>query len=140
MLAVSGGVESMVLFGLLRKRAGIDVTIAHVEHVSREDTALDKRFVEALAKAHKLPFVHGKGSLGPGASEAVARAARYEFLQATKHATGARAIITAHHQDDVLETAMLNLLRGTGRSGLTSLKSTDGIVRPLLSHSKHRIK
>src|SRR5262249_13900539 len=45
----------------------------------------------------------------------------------------------AHHNDDFLETAILNILRGTGRRGLSSLKSTDEIVRPLLEFSKQEI-
>lgn len=130
----------MVLFDILRKRPGITLTVAHFDHGIRDDSHLDKQFVEKLAKAHKLPFVHGRGNLGASASEALAREARYAFLQSVKEATGARAIITAHHQDDLLETALLNMLRGTGRRGLTSLKSTDGIVRPLLGHSKNRVK
>lgn len=139
-LAVSGGVDSMVLLDILRKRPGIRLTVAHFDHGIREDSHYDKAFVEKASKAHKLSFVHSKGELGPAASEAQARKARYAFLHNVKEASGARAIITAHHQDDVLETALLNLLRGTGRRGLTALKSTDGIIRPLLAYSKNRIK
>jgi tRNA(Ile)-lysidine synthase len=47
--------------------------------------------------------------------------------------------VTAHHKDDLLETAMLNLLRGTGRKGVTSLASRNGLQRPLLEFSKHEI-
>jgi hypothetical protein len=56
-----------------------------------------------------------------------------------QQASGAKAIMTAHHQDDVVETAVLNFMRGTGRRGLTSLKSTNDIVRPLLEYDKQRI-
>lgn len=139
-LAVSGGVDSMVLLDLLRKRPGIRLTVAHFDHGIRTDSAKDKQLVAQVAKQHGLPFVYQRAELGPTASEAVARAARYEFLKATQAATNARAIITAHHQDDLLETAALNMLRGTGRRGLTSLKSTDGIIRPLLQYPKSRIK
>ncbi len=62
----------------------------------------------------------------------MARTARYRFLRAARKAAGARGIITAHHQDDVLETAVINLVRGTGRRGLSSLKSSEGMARPLL--------
>jgi tRNA(Ile)-lysidine synthase TilS/MesJ len=47
--------------------------------------------------------------------------------------------MTAHHQDDVLETIILNLLRGTGRRGLSSLRSTDTIIRPLLGVPKKEL-
>lgn len=139
-LAVSGGVDSMVLLDVLRKRPGIKLTVAHFDHGIRDDSHLDKQFVEKIAKSQGLPFVHAKGMLGPAASEALAREARYKFLHAVRDATKAKGIITAHHQDDLIETALLNMLRGTGRRGLTSLRSTDGIFRPLLAHSKERIK
>lgn len=139
-LAVSGGVDSMVLFDLLHKRPGVTLTVAHFNHGIRPDAHLDKQLVENIAKQAGVSFVHTKGNLGPEASEAQARAARYEFLQKVKAASGARAIITAHHQDDLIETALLNILRGTGRRGLSSLKSTDGIIRPLLSYPKQRIR
>ena len=72
-------------------------------------------------------------------SEATARAARYAFLERVKQDEGADAIITAHHQDDVLETMILNMLRGTGRKGLSSLRSTEKILRPLLSVPKAQL-
>src|SRR5690606_27608960 len=57
-----------------------------------------------------------------------------------KQVSKARAIITAHHQDDVLETAVMNLLRGSGRRGLTSLTSSDGLLRPLIEYDKARLQ
>jgi tRNA(Ile)-lysidine synthase TilS/MesJ len=77
--------------------------------------------------------------LGVGASEAAARKARYNFLHTVRQHSGAQAIITAHHQDDLLETAILNILRGTGRRGLSSLKSTDVVKRPLLDVPKQQL-
>jgi tRNA(Ile)-lysidine synthase TilS/MesJ len=79
------------------------------------------------------------GNLGAGASEDVARQARYAFLEHVKKVAEADAVITAHHQDDMLETAIINLLRGTGRRGLTALKSTPRLLRPLLHAPKHSI-
>jgi tRNA(Ile)-lysidine synthase TilS/MesJ len=80
--------------------------------------------------------VYGEGHLGQGASEAAARHARYEFLSRVVRAAGADAIVTAHHKDDTLETAIINMKRGTGRKGLSGIRSIDGIKRPLLRHSK----
>jgi tRNA(Ile)-lysidine synthase TilS/MesJ len=57
-------------------------------------------------------------------------------LHRVKQDSGASAIITAHHQDDAFETAILNLLRGTGRLGLSSLRSSPDIIRPLLGVRK----
>ncbi len=138
-VAVSGGVDSMVLLDLLQKRAGLKLIIAHFDHGIRSDSDQDKKLVQKIAKKHNLSFVHNNGNLGAGTSEEVARNARYKFLNSVKNASGAKAIITAHHEDDVIETAIINIVRGTGRLGLTSLKSTDGIVRPLLGYSKQQI-
>jgi tRNA(Ile)-lysidine synthase TilS/MesJ len=86
-----------------------------------------------------LPFVFHEGRLGSGASEAESRKARYRFLRQVQKAGGASAIITAHHLDDVLETAILNMLRGTGRRGLTALNSRHDVVRPLLNVNKKEL-
>ncbi len=138
-VAVSGGVDSVVLLDMLSKLPHLKLTIAHFDHGIRDDSADDRRHVEALAKRYHLPFVYHHGKLGKGASEASARSARYTFLHQVRVATGAQAIITAHHQDDLLETAVLNLIRGTGRKGLASLQSTDVIKRPLLHMTKRQL-
>ena len=139
-VAVSGGVDSMVLLDLLRQQTGVKAVVAHFDHGIRDDSSEDRKLVQRVAKKHSLPFVHENGKLGIGTSEAHARKARYTFLDRVAKASQAKAILTAHHQDDVLETAVINLIRGTGRRGLTSLRSTDGIVRPLLSYNKEQIR
>jgi tRNA(Ile)-lysidine synthetase-like protein len=154
-VAVSGGVDSVALLDLLvRKRqpstashqfsvektgnvirktgSNVRLIVAHYDHGIRYDSQLDRQFVQKLAKKYGLQFVYDEGYLGASASEAKARRARYQFLHNVRTASGADAIITAHHQDDLLETAILNLLRGTGRRGLSSLRSSDLVLRPLL--------
>lgn len=142
-VAVSGGVDSVVLLHLLSQRAvcesGWRLTVAHFDHGIREDSAQDRRHVQALAKHYGLPFVYTRAELGKNASEDAARRARYGFLHSVRQASGADAVVTAHHQDDLLETIILNLLRGTGRRGLSSLKNTDIVKRPLLSVPKKEL-
>ena len=138
-VAVSGGVDSVVLLDLLQGRAGVKLVVAHFDHGIRADSREDRLFVQELAEKYSLPFVFNEGHLGMRASEARARAARYKFLRQVKAAAGAQAIVTAHHEDDLLETAILNLLRGTGRKGLSSLKSTGEIYRPLLGVPKQAL-
>lgn len=160
-VAVSGGVDSMVLLHLLTRLqspvishqspAGPEendwrlatgdwrLVVAHFEHGIRPDSEKDFLFVRDAAKKYGLPFVAAHGKLGPGASEAVARKARYNFLAHVMAEEKADAIVTAHHQDDVLETAILNMLRGTGRLGLSSLRSKGTILRPLLAYTKQNI-
>jgi tRNA(Ile)-lysidine synthase len=138
-VAVSGGVDSMALLHMLQATPGIHITVAHFNHGIRKDSAEDQSLVQQLAESYRLPFVAAEGHLGPNVSEAAARQARYDFLHGVRTTAGARAIVTAHHQNDALETAILNILRGTGRHGLTSLQSTDLVKRPLLNVSKAEI-
>lgn len=139
-VAVSGGVDSVVLLDVLRRMPDLKLIVAHYDHGIRKESADDRRFVEALAAQYELPFVYAEGHLGPKVSEATARDARYAFLGQVMREHSARAIITAHHEDDLLETAILNLLRGTGRKGLSSLGSNDHLARPLLHVSKQTIR
>jgi tRNA(Ile)-lysidine synthetase-like protein len=138
-VAVSGGVDSMALLHALQKSGRYDLVIAHLDHGIRVDSAEDRRLVQEVAEAMGLPFEYKEARLGAGASEAEAREVRYRFLQDVQRKRGARAIVTAHHQDDVLETAIINLLRGSGRKGLTSLASRDGVERPLLHAPKQEL-
>jgi len=134
-IAVSGGVDSIVLLDLLKQTPNLEIVVAHYDHGIRKDSADDRKFVEQVAKERSLEFYYVEGKLGSKTSEATARAKRYEFLNKIKNETKSSAIITAHHQDDLLETAIINLLRGTNRRGLSSLQSSD-ILRPLLRYPK----
>jgi tRNA(Ile)-lysidine synthase len=131
-VAVSGGVDSMALLDLLRRQPEVRLVVAHFDHGTRPDSDEDRRFVQEVAGRHGLPFVYKRVALGRDASEDTARTARYDFLRQVKEASQADAIITAHHQDDLLETAILNVMRGTGPRGLVSLRSRPGLHRPLL--------
>lgn len=143
-IAVSGGVDSVVLLDLLYKKkipefAGAEFVVAHFDHGAREDSASDAAFVEELAKRYGLQFECDRVELREGVSEEEARIARYEFLRSVQKKHRAEAIITAHHQDDVVETAIINIVRGTGWRGLASLDSTTKIKRPLLAMTKKEI-
>ncbi|MGB4759620.1 MAG: tRNA lysidine(34) synthetase TilS [Candidatus Saccharimonadales bacterium] len=143
-VAVSGGVDSMVLLHILHSQYGgeqdmYQFVVAHYDHGIRPDSMVDASLVENTARSLGLAYEGGQGYLGENASEALAREKRYDFLRGVQQRVHANAIITAHQQDDVLETAIMNLLRGTGRKGLTSLASTGMLVRPLLDITKQDI-
>lgn len=139
-VAVSGGVDSMVLLHVLHHQNLAHkkwlLIVAHIDHGIRDDSAEDRRLVARTAQKFGLPFVYHEAGLGPGASEALARTARYNFLRRVQNKSAAQAILTAHHQDDVLETAVINMLRGSGRKGLTALGSHEALQRPLLNANK----
>lgn len=139
-VAVSGGVDSMVLLDLVRQQLDLKLVVAHYDHGIRHDSRLDREIVQATAKKLGIPFVYHEGKLGVDASEEAARKARYDFLHSVRKASGAGAVLTAHHHDDVLETAIINMLRGTNRKGLSSLQSTQSIHRPLLHLQKQHLK
>jgi tRNA(Ile)-lysidine synthetase-like protein len=138
LVAVSGGIDSVVLLHKLVTAGGHELTIAHFDHGIRDDSADDARFVEGLAAHYGLPFVMRREELGKTAGEEQARARRYAFLRAAAKERGAR-LVTAHHADDVVETIAINLRRGTGWRGLAVLDADD-ITRPLLTKTKQELR
>jgi tRNA(Ile)-lysidine synthase len=137
LVAVSGGIDSMVLLDMLVKKK-MPLIVAHIDHGIRQDGDLDRELVEIYAKAHGLKFVTTALRLGPGVDEAIARNARYGWLKQQQKELGTGPIVTAHHVDDLIETIIINLLRGTGWRGLCSLRATGEIVRPLLGMGKRK--
>lgn len=129
----------MVLLDLLVDNPSVELVAAHFNHGIRADSGKDEKLVAVIAKKYALPLEVGHGHLGSNASEASSRDARYDFLKSVKTKHSAAAIITAHHQDDLIETAMINILRGSGPRGLISMKSSPELLRPLLGFSKKQI-
>ncbi|HVS78979.1 MAG TPA: tRNA lysidine(34) synthetase TilS [Candidatus Saccharimonadales bacterium] len=138
-LAVSGGVDSVSLMHLLSRCPGLTLIVAHFNHGIRPDSDVDEKLVRSQVKALDLPFRVGYGKLGANASEEKARIARYNFLRSIKSKHQATGIVTAHHQDDKIETALINILRGTGRRGLSAISNNPSIIRPLLDTPKTKI-
>jgi tRNA(Ile)-lysidine synthase len=136
-LAVSGGVDSMVLLDILSSEPGVKLVVAHFNHGIRDDSDNDEVFVTATAKnKYGLSSVISRANLGKDTSEELARQKRYEFLNKVAIDYEAKGIITAHHQDDLIETAFINILRGTGPRGLVAIVSNPIILRPLISYPK----
>jgi tRNA(Ile)-lysidine synthetase-like protein len=150
-VAVSGGVDSVVLLHklyirlqeVMKDQSPDSYTtryiVAHFNHGIRTDSYKDAAFVAKLAKTYRMDFELGEGHLGAGASEAVARHARYAYLRSLKEKYQAEKIITAHHQDDVLETMVINIIRGTGPRGLHPMNGQADILRPLLHRTKKEL-
>ena len=137
-VAVSGGADSVVLLDLLAHHRPGQLVVAHVDHGIRAGSAADARFVEGLAAQYPgVEYVSSRLELGPNASESTARQQRYAVLRRIAAWYDA-PIVTAHHQDDVVETVALNLLRGTRWRGLAGL-DTAGILRPLHPWTKQQL-
>jgi tRNA(Ile)-lysidine synthase len=142
-LAVSGGPDSIAMLhaaaALVRER-GWQLTVAHLDHALRPDSAEDARFVADAADALGLPCRLRRtdvtvlaASSGDGLEEA-GRRARYAFFDAVADGLGKGALIlTAHTADDQVETLLLHLARGSGLAGLRGIAERRGrLVRPLL--------
>ncbi|MDZ4248279.1 MAG: tRNA lysidine(34) synthetase TilS [Patescibacteria group bacterium] len=137
-VAVSGGVDSVVLLDLLnelRPEFGLNLVVAHADHGLRRGSAKDAAFVESLAHGLGLPFVSARLDLNPGGNvEERAREARYHWLESVRQKRQADFIVTAHQADDQVETLFLHLARGTGMQGLSGMRTLSGkLLRPLLA-------
>ncbi len=139
-LAISGGVDSMVLLHIVSQDPEKNrFVVAHFDHGIRTDSAEDLNLVKSEAESLGLHFESKRVELGHSASEEQARIARYHFLYELKYKYKAISIVTAHHQDDRIETAIINLLRGTGNRGLSALRSHPHLLRPFLHIPKKEL-
>lgn len=141
-LGVSGGADSVALLELFVREAaprfGCRLHAVHVNHRLRADSGLDQLLVEELCEARGVPLtveVADPSTRRRGLSlEMWGREVRYAAFARAAAAAGAASLLTAHHRDDVVETLLLRLWRGTGFAGLGAIpfRRADGVVRPLL--------
>ena len=134
---ISGGADSVFLLHFLQQLPCKTIA-AHLNHQLRDEADADQKFVEKIAKnpeSHKEKIAAQKGNL-----EENGRKARYKFFNKLAKKHQAKFIITAHHADDNLETALLNFIRGASLQGLSGMQELDGnLLRPLLQFSKKEI-
>jgi tRNA(Ile)-lysidine synthase len=146
LVAVSGGVDSMVLCHLLHE-SGYSFDIAHCNFQLRGDESDgDEIFVENYAnnigvKCHKIRFdTEGVSKKEKTGIQETARSLRYDWFEKIRQQFNYQCIPTAHHASDNIETVLFNLSRGTGLQGLTGISPKNGfIVRPLLGFKKEDI-
>jgi tRNA(Ile)-lysidine synthase len=146
LLAVSGGIDSMVLLDLFIL-SGFDVGVAHCNFQLRGgESDQDESFVKKKAEQLHLPFYQKKFdtlgySKGQGVSiQMAARELRYEWFEEIRLRFDYHFIATAHHLNDHIETTLFNLFKGTGLHGLTGIPVRQGrVIRPLLFATKERI-
>jgi tRNA(Ile)-lysidine synthase len=139
LLAVSGGVDSVVMAHLFRA-SSLPMQVAHCNFGLRGDESdADEAFVGSLCRTWQVPFHRTRfDTAGHARAKGIslqmaARELRYEWLKETASATGCTRIATAHHIDDAIETFLLNFTRGCGIRGLHGIQSRNGnIIRPLM--------
>lgn len=137
-VAVSGGVDSMVLLYLMRQKyAANDLVVAHFNHHTRPSSNDDEKFVQAFCDQNHLEYKIGHAKPHQHLSEEKARTLRYDFLN--NITTKPHQIYTAHHLDDLIESIAINFTRGTGWRGLATMNNSK-ISRPFLDGTfEHQI-
>lgn len=145
MIGVSGGPDSMALLDLLRE-IGLSPFVAHVNYQLRGgDSEKDQQLVEAMCLTWGFDFAAFRPDpssvlQGGGNLQNWARQERYRIFREVAAAEGMRYILTAHHQDDQLETILQRLLRGSGMAGWKGMQIRSGdLIRPLLDVSKQEL-
>lgn len=147
LLAVSGGIDSVVLLHLCH-RIGLNVAIAHCNfHLREEDSNLDQKFVEGLGTQLKVPFFVKEFDTQYYATEkkvsiqVAAREQRYQWFEEILKQKKYQYLLTAHHLDDSMETFFINFSRGTGIDGLLGIpEKTTYVRRPLLVFTREDIE
>lgn len=146
LVGYSGGADSTCLLTLL-VGAGYDVVAAHLHHGQRSEADLEMRLCEGYAGELDVPFIGGHADV-PGMAERLGlsleeagRDARDAFLRQAAARLGCDLIATAHTRNDLVETMLFQMARGTGLSGLKGIAARDGIkVRPLLPFSRQETR
>ena len=146
LVALSGGADSVALLRMLLNE-GYLCEAAHCNfHLRGEESDRDEEFVRMLCqkldvKLHINHFQTADIAAQRKISiEMAARDLRYEWFEQVRKENEAKVIAVAHHQDDNVETMLLNLLRGSGLQGLLGIRPKNGyIVRPLLTFSRQEL-
>ncbi len=125
LIGVSGGRDSVALLRCMVDLGYDKLVVCHLDHQLRgRFSQADARFVEKLAKSYQVGFELGSANVGALAKnkkmsiEAAAREARYSFFARVAKRRRCHTIFLAHHADDLAETFLINLFRGTGLTGL----------------------
>lgn len=143
-IGVSGGVDSMVLLSLLNKKISNKIVCVHIHHNLRKESDEELDFVRNYCKINNLIFEFTKFKYDKKFSEEIAREKRYSFFEEIIKKYNSKVLLTAHHGDDLVETILMRLVRGStikGYSGieLVSKRENYNILRPLLYLTKEDI-
>jgi len=150
LVAVSGGVDSVVLLDLLCQLSSgynLEIVVAHLDHQLRgEESTADARFVGQLALQHGLQFISESRDVRAVARrkkmgiEEAARMVRLKFLRDTASRVDAAKIALGHNANDLAETMLFNLIRGAGTTGLAGIRPVNlPFIRPLIDVTRDQI-
>ena len=159
LLALSGGIDSMVLAKLLilysqrtsstvNSQSQCHLSFAHCNfHLRGDDSNRDEKFVTEFAKENKIPIyiqhfdTESYAKDNSLSIEMAARELRYSWFEELKDINNFTKVALAHHGDDQIETFLINMLRGSGIKGLKGMKpQNDFYIRPLLFSNRSQIE
>ena len=147
LVGLSGGADSVALLSIL-KELGYCCFAAHCHFALRgKESDRDRDFAKHIADKLGVPFIEVKFDTLKYATEnklsveMACRELRYEWFETQRVAIGCKYLAVAHHRHDSVETVLINLIRGTGISGLTGISALNGnIIRPILSLSRDEVE
>ena len=147
LVGLSGGADSVALLSIL-KELGYCCFAAHCHFALRgEESDRDRNFAKQISAKLGVPFIEVKFDTLKYAAdkkisvEMACRELRYEWFETQRTALGCRYLAVAHHRDDSVETVLINLIRGTGISGLTGIAPLNGtVIRPILGLSREEVE
>lgn len=147
LVALSGGADSVALL-LCLKELGYCVEAVHCNfNLCGEESLRDEQFCEDLCQRENIPLhkVHfdtqAYADLHKVSIEMAARELRYRYFFQLKEALGADGVCVGHHKEDSVETILINLVRGTGLSGLMGIRPRNhDVIRPLLCVTRQEIE
>lgn len=143
-VAVSGGPDSISLLDILYK-LNYNICVAHVNHGLRENAIIDQKFVEDFCNKRNIPcFVKQiklKELKVKMTLEEAGRKERYDFFYEIMKNQKCNKIATAHNSNDNAETVIMNIIRGSGVSGLKGIEPIrDNVIRPLIEITRKEIE
>lgn len=150
-VAVSGGPDSMCLLDVLRKykeKFNIEIFVAHINHGIRENSTIDEEYVENYCKLNNIKcfILHAdvikRASEEKRGIEETGRIVRYEFFDEVLKKTASNKIAIAHNSNDNAETIIMNMLRGSGTTGLKGIEviKDNKYIRPLIKCERNEIE
>ena len=150
-LGVSGGPDSISMLNILneiKEEYKFDIYVAHINHMIREEANDDEKYVQQYCEENNIAFfvkkidvleIAKKEKIG---TEEAGRNIRYEFFEEVLQKVGANKIAIAHNKNDKIETIIMNLLRGSGLSGLKGIEPIrdNKYIRPLIECERQEIE
>ena len=150
-IAVSGGPDSMTLLDILlnlRSKLKFKISVAHVNHMIRSVADLETKYVQDFCAKNEIDCyikkidVIKKAELEKISTEEAGRNARYDFFEEVFSKIGATKIAIAHNKNDNVETVLMNIMRGSGVSGLKGIEPVraNKFIRPLIETDRQSIE